>query len=406
MKAILTSIWQVSTREVLRMSSRSLYLLAVLVFPLLSILFFGSLFKEGVPAKMPVAIVDLDQTATSRKLTRAIDVTQLSMVTMNLQSETEAMAELRKGNIYGFVILPKNLQSDILASRQPTVSYYYQNGFLIAGGLMQNDLTLILHTLSSGIDLQKREAMGQSAANSLAQVQPVQLSAHQLFNPTANYSVYISTIVLPIMLQLFILLITVYSIGIEIKEQTSREWLRLSNKSIATALVGKLLPYTVLFFTVMMFQNFMLYRVLQVPMNTTLGWLMLSSFLFVLSYQAVGVFCIGLLPLMRHALNLSAFYGILALTLCGFSFPVESMPAVFQLWASGFPVRHFMHIFQNQILAGFELRYSILSYLYILVFLLLPLVVIKRLKSALIYQNFIEQPGMTLRGNNAVSTTK
>ena len=186
----------------------------------------------------------------------------------------------------------------------------------------------------------------------------------------------------------------------------NREWLRLSNKSIATALAGKLLPYTVLFFTVMMFQNFMLYRVLQVPMNTSLGWLMLSSLLFVLSYQAVGVFCIGLLPLMRHALNLSAFYGILALTLCGFSFPVESMPAVFQLWASGFPVRHFMHIFQNQILAGFELRYSILSYLYILLFLFLPLVVINRLKSALIYQNFIEKPGMTLRGNPAVSTTK
>jgi ABC-2 type transport system permease protein len=390
MKSILKSILAVAGREVNRMSSRGLYILVVLVLPILSILFFASLFKEGVPTKMPIAIVDLDQTATSRKIARNIDVTPLSQVTENLQSETEAMSELRTANIYGFVVLPKNLQADILASRQPSISYYYQNGFLIAGGLMQNDLTLILHTLSGGINIQKREAMGQQKEYILSQVQPIQLSTHQLFNPTANYSVYISSIVLPIMLQLFILLMTVYSIGIEIKERTSREWLHLSDKSIFIALTGKLLPYTLAFFIVMMFQNFMLYKVMQIPMHTSIGWLMLGSLMFVLAYQAIGIFCIGLLPLMRHSLNMAAFYGILALTLCGFSFPIEAMPPVFQYWANGFPVRHYMHIFQSQILAGFDLKHSILPYFYLFLFLFVPLTILHRLKSALIYQNFIE----------------
>jgi len=390
MKSILKNIWEVAKREVNRMSSRGLYILVVLVFPILTILFFASLFKEGVPTKMPIAIVDLDQTASSRKIARNIEVTPLSAVKEYLQSETEAMSELRTGNIYGFVVIPKNLQADILASRQPVISYYYQNGFLIVGGLMQNDLTLILHTLSGGINIRKREAMGQQEDYIMSQVQPVQVSTHQLFNPTANYSVYISTIILPIMLQLFILLMTVYSIGIEIKEKTSHEWLRLSGKSIFTAITGKLLPYTVIFFFVMMFQNFMLYKVMQVPMYASTGWLMLGSLLFVMAYQAIGIFFIGLLPMMRHSLNLAAFYGILALTLCGFSFPVEAMPPVFQYWAGAFPVRHYMHLFQSQILAGFELKYSMLSYLYILLFFLLPLTIINRLKSALIYQTFIE----------------
>jgi ABC-2 type transport system permease protein len=390
MKLFFTSIREVAKREVNRMTSRGLYILVVLILPILSILFFSSLLKEGVPSKMPVAIVDLDQTATSRKIARAIDVTPLSKVTEYLQSETEAMSELRTGNIYGFVVIPKNLQTDIFESHQPVISYYYQNGFLIAGGLMQNDLTLILNTLSTGINIQKREAMGQPKDEIMPQVQPIQLSTHQLFNPTASYPAYITTIILPIMLQLFILLMTVYCIGIEIKESTSHEWLRLSDKSIVIALIGKLLPYTIIFFFVMMFQNFMLYKVMQIPMHISLGWLMLGSLMFVLSYQAIGIFCVGLLPMMRHSLNMAAFYGILALTLCGFSFPVESMPPVFQYWASGFPVRHYMHIFQSQILAGFELRYSILSYLSLLLFLLLPFTIIRRLKSALIYQNFIE----------------
>ena len=71
-------------RELDRMSSRWLYILAVVVFPLLSILFFGSLFREGVPSDMPIAVVDLDQTATSRKIVRNIDITQLSKVAMIL----------------------------------------------------------------------------------------------------------------------------------------------------------------------------------------------------------------------------------------------------------------------------------------------------------------------------------
>jgi ABC-2 type transport system permease protein len=390
MKLLITNIWEVAKREVTRMSSRGLYIIVVLILPILSILFFSSLLKEGVPTKMPIAIVDLDHTSTSRKIARTIDVTPLSKVTEYLQSETEAMSELRTGNIYGFVVLPQNLQSDVFASHQPVISYYYHNGFLIAGGLMQNDLTLILHTLSGGINIQKREAMGQPEDYILSQAQPIQLNTHLLFNPTASYPVYISTIILPIMLQLFILLMTVYSIGIEIKEYTSREWLRLSDKSIVIALTGKLLPYTIIFFIVMMFQNFMLYKVMHIQMHTNLGWLMLGSLMFVLAYQTIGIFCIGLLPMMRHSLNMAAFYGILALTLCGFSFPIDAMPPVFQYWASGFPVRHYMHIFQSQILAGFELKYSIVSYLYLLIFLFLPLTIIRRLKSALIYQNFIE----------------
>lgn len=391
MNSFINNVWEVAKREVNRMTSRSLYFMVVLIFPLLSILFFASLFREGLPSKMPIAIVDLDQTATSRKISRNIDVTSQSEVTCYLQSEGEAMSELRKGNIYGFVVLPKNMQSDIMTSKQPTISYYYQNGFLIAGGLIQKDLTFTLATLSGGINIQKREAIGQPKDYIMSQVQPIQLSVHQLFNPTVNYSVYISTIIMPIMLQLFILMMTVYSIGIEIRERTSRVWLRTSGKSIMVALTGKLMPYTLIFFILMMFQNFMLYKVMQIPMQTSIGWLMFGSLLFVLAYQAIGVFCIGILPMMRHALNLAVFYGILALTLCGFSFPIESMPSVFQYWASLFPVRHYMHIFQNQILTGFELKYSIVSYFCLFLFLFLPFIIINRLKSALIYQNFIEK---------------
>lgn len=391
MKETLFTILQVALREIRRMTSQSMYLLVTIIFPVATTLFFWSLMKEGVPTKMPVAVVDLDNTALSARLVRNIDVTPLSRVVSHLQSESEAMSELRKGNIYGFVVIPDNLQSDIMMSKKPVISYYYQNSFLIAGGLMQNDLTYILHTLSAGVSKQKLEATGHDENRIMARIQPIVLDTHLLFNPYSNYSAYVTTIILPIMLQLFILLITVYSILSEIKEKTSREWLRLSGKSLPVALAGKLLPYSVIFFIVMMFQNLILYKMLQIPLHTGFLGLAAVSVLFVLAYQAIGIFCAGLFPMMRHALNLSAFYGILALSLCGFSFPVEYMPAVFQFWAEAFPVRHYMHIFQSQMLAGFGIQYAFLSYLFLMLFLFVPFATLFRLKKALILQDSIEK---------------
>lgn len=385
----------VSGREINRMTSRPLYLLAVVLLPLLSLLFFVSLMKEGVPVKLPIALVDYDHTALSAKFSRTIDATPGSSVVLTPATEHEALSELRKGNIYGYVVLPHNLQSDIMNGTQPTVRFYYQNGLLIAGGLIQNDLTVTLHTLSAGVNKQKREAMGQDEVSVLAAIQPIKPDVHLLFNPETSYQVYVTTIMLPIMLQIFILMITVYSIGIEIKERTSREWLRMADKSVLIALSGKLLPYTVIFFILTLFSNFLLFGVLMIPVNTSVVYLVLLSLVFVLTYQAIGVFFVGLLPMMRHSLNLAAFYGILALTLCGFSFPIEHMPEVFRLWAEAFPVRHYMHIFQSQILAGFDFVYAATSYLKFLLFLLLPFTIIFRLKSALIYQNFIEKIRIT-----------
>ncbi|PKP46952.1 MAG: hypothetical protein CVT94_13010 [Bacteroidetes bacterium HGW-Bacteroidetes-11] len=385
----------VSGREINRMTSRPLYLLAVVLLPLLSLLFFVSLMKEGVPVKLPIAVVDYDHSALSAKFSRTIDATPGSSVVMTPATEHEALSELRKGNIYGYVVMPHNLQSDIMNGAQPTVRFYYQNGLLIAGGLIQNDLTVTLHTLSAGVNMLKREAMGQDEVSVLAAIQPIKPDVHLLFNPETSYQVYVTTIMLPIMLQIFILMITVYSIGIEIKERTSREWLRMADKSVLIAVSGKLLPYTVIFFILTLFSNFLLFSVLMIPVNTSAGYLVLLSLMFVLAYQAIGVFFVGLLPMMRHSLNLAAFYGILALTLCGFSFPIEHMPEVFRLWAEAFPVRHYMHIFQSQILAGFDFVYAAPSYLKFLLFLLLPFVIIFRLKSALIYQNFIEKIQIT-----------
>lgn len=386
------AVWlQVSVREIKRMTSRRLYLYITLIFPLLSYLMFTSLFSEGLPKELPIAVVDKDHTSLSRKLTRTLDASEMSRVTMQLSTAAEAQSEMRKGNIYGYVVWPDHFQADILAGRSPEVGYFFQNSVLIVGGLMQKDLATTLNTISAAMNIQKREAMGQGSAYIWSQVQPVKVDTHLLFNPQANYSVYLSTTLLPAMLQLFILIMTVYAIGVEIKQRTSREWLRLSDNSILVALIGKLLPYTVLFSLLAILQNCWLFGFLHMPLNTNLGSMMLASVMYVLSYQALGIFIVGTIPVLRDAISIASLYAALAMTFSGLTFPIEGMPELFQYWAKCFPIRHYLNIYINQALNGFGLTYSWFSYVSLLLFILLPFTVIMRLKGALIYQQYIEK---------------
>ena len=55
---------------------------------------------------------------------------------------------------------------------------------------------------------------------------------------------------------MIILLVTVYAIGSEIKFRTGDEWLEAARMNMFVAVVGKLLPYTIIFCIMSVFANY------------------------------------------------------------------------------------------------------------------------------------------------------
>ena len=66
-------------------------------------------------------------------------------------------------------------------------------------------------------------------------------------------------VVLGILIMLM-LLSSSYTIGLEWKQRTQRKWFRMADYSVTTALVGKLLPQTVLYVLMILFYDVYLYR--------------------------------------------------------------------------------------------------------------------------------------------------
>lgn len=383
------ALWLVAKRECKRLVARPLYLFCMVIAPLFCYIFFTTLMSSGLPENLPVAVVDMDNTQTSRNIARNLDAFQQSKVVAHYASFNEARTAMQRGAIYGFFYIPKNLSSDAQKQLQPTLSFYTNNSYLIAGSLLFRDMKM-MSELAAGSAMQSTlYAKGMAEEQAIAILRPIVIDTHPLNNPWLNYSVYLCNTLIPGVLMLLIFLVTVYSIGVEIKERTARKWLQMGNHSIYIALTGKLLPHTLIFFLMGILYNVYLYGFLKFPINSGIAPMLLATLLMVLASQCCGIFMIGILPTLRLGLSFASLWGVVSFSISGFSFPVMGMHPTLQALSNLFPLRHYFLIYVDQALNGYNISYSWANYVALLLFMLLPFLVVNRLKKALIYYSYL-----------------
>ena len=383
------ALWHVMVRECHRLVSRPLYLFCMVGAPLFCYVFFTTLMSSGLPTNMPVGIVGQDQTSTTRQLVRNLDAFEQTAVVAHYPTFNEARTAMQRGEIYGFFYIPEGTTADAQAQRQPTVSFYTNNTLLIAGSLLFKDMKTMGELASAAVGQATLLAKGATEDQAVALLQPIVIDTHPLNNPWINYSVYLNNTFMPGVLMLLIFMITVFSIGVEIKERTARQWMRMSNNSIWIALAGKLLPHTAVFFLMGICYNVYLYGFLDFPCNSGILPMLLATLCLVLASQSMGILMIGTLPTLRLGLSFASLWGVLSFSMCGLSFPAMGMHPILQALANLFPLRHYFLIYVDQALNGYSMTYSWINYVALLLFMLLPFLIAPRLKGALIYYKYI-----------------
>lgn len=368
-------------RSVLQTVRRPLYLIGIFVLPLFCFLFLTSLMQSGLPTRIPAAIVDKDGSAMSREITQNLSGMQMVNLNETLNSYTEARHSMQKGDIYGFFIIPENFQADLLAGRQPVITFYTNMTYYVPASLLFKTFKATAIYAKAGVAIKVFESVGgESVGSPMPLLQPVNISARAIGNPWLNYGIYLCNSFVPCVLQLMILLMTCYCLGQEVKYNTSLQVMQLAHGSIVRALFGKLLPQTVIWIFIVIFMQSWLFKWNHFPMNGSWFWLTVSSIMFVLATQGFGIFIYGVLPNLRLSLSVSALLGILSFSIAAFSFPVESMYGAIGIFSWILPIRYNFLIYIDQALNGIPVYYSRYWYVAYLVFMLLPLTVLMRIR--------------------------
>lgn len=383
------TILKIARRELRRMASKPIYWFCMIAAPLFCFVFFTSLMAEGLPTDMPLGLVDNDNTTTSRSLARNLDAFEMTSIKEQYANVTEAREAVQRGDIYGFYYIPKGTTRKAQRQELPVVSFYTNYSYLVAGSLLYRDMRTMSELASGAASRTVLYAKGATERQAMAFLQPIVIDSHAINNPWLNYNVYLSNVILPGLLMLFIFMVTVFSIGTEVKYNTVHDWLIMARGSMFHALAGKLLPQTLIFFLIGIAFAIGLYGVLHFPCHCGLSTMLLVMFLGIIGAQGLGVFMFAMLPTLRLSLSFASLWGVISFSICGMSYPVMAMHPTLQGLSLLFPLRHYFLLYVNCALDGYPLMNAAPYVVGLLLFASLPLLLLRRLKKMLLVVPYI-----------------
>ncbi len=384
------SLLNTARRECGIIFTTPVYIICMVVLPLFVMIFFTTLMNQGQPNSMPVGIVDLDNTTTTRSMTRKLDAFQNTHIVAHYNSVDEARHAMQENKIYGFMYFPKGTTDNLLASRQPKISFYYSYTSLTAGALLYKDLKTIASLGSAGVGSATLSAKGFTKKQIMAFLQPIAIDMHAITNPWTNYNFYLSTMLVPGCMMLFIFLITAYSFGTELKFNRAHKLLAVSGENTWAMILGKLLPQTIIFLIMFYIYSFYVYGMLGFPHEGGICNILLLGLLSVTASQGFGTFLFGLMPSLRMSMSVCSLWAVLSFSLVGTAFPVFAMDTPLEGIAQLFPLRHYFRIYQTAVFNSFPLSYVWVNVVVLIIFTILPILVAGNIRKAMREYKYME----------------
>ena len=367
-------------RGCIQLVRRPMYFLLIVIMPLLCSWFLMDLIKDGSVQRVPVGIVDLDNSSLSRRISRNLNGFQQVNICQRYNNFAEARDAVQRGEVYGFFFIPDYLEEEALGGRQPVVSYYVNYAYYAPASMQYKGFKTISLLVNGGIVQTALRTVGLSNERIESALVPYQTHVHMISNPFVNYNYYLNSTFVPCFLSLFILLVTAFSLGLELKSGLSRQWLKTSGGSMFLALIGKLVPQTVLFTVVGWFIQWMMYRCFDVPLNCNPWNMLIAMFLLVVAKQSFAVLMFCFVPNFRYGTMLCTLLGMVSFSFSGFSLPQESMYPWVTSLGYVMPIKYYFLIMVDQALNGIDLYYSRVYYAALIGFTILPMLLSWRLK--------------------------
>ncbi|SHF28620.1 ABC-2 type transport system permease protein [Mariniphaga anaerophila] len=373
-------------REAERIKHNPAYRFLLFGGPLIGILLLFFIFRQGAVKELPLAVVDQDHSSLSVKIINALNSSPDVEVVFKVPDLFLAKEMLEKGQVDAVVFIPENLEKSVFKGTKAELPVYVNGTNVLVSGLIQRSVLTTLRTVSGGIQLKKLMLTGKNKQEAMTRVLPINIQKHVLFNPYTNYSYFLNSAMLYVMLYLFVLLSSIYTLGNELKRGTGHSLLETSNNSVRLAVAGKMFSYTIIFSGFAMLINFLLYKMEGMPLNGSYWVIFVGQFITIITYQLMGLIFVGVTINLRLALSLASAYSMMGITFSGLTLPLEAMPKIAQWFAALFPFTWWEKIMISQSLRGAPVKDALPYICYILIFQLVALAFLK------VYKRYLENP--------------
>lgn len=299
--------------------------LAVLVIgPIIYSLYYPQPYANEALRDVPIAVVDLDDTTSSRELVRRLDASSDVAVAATLPDQVSAEREVHSRQLYGILVIPQYFERDLLHGRQSPVALYADASYFLIYQRISGAVVAVARTMGAEIETARLVAANIDPVLAAAAPDPMPLTTVALFNPQGGYATYILPAAFVLILQQT-LLIGVGLLGTFGNDAAERDPSASAAGPFAR-IGGRLLAYLVMEAVILPFYLIVLPYLYGIPRLGGLLSILIFCLPFVLAVSTLGMVISRLFRKPLAVQLVCAALGLPFMFLAGFSWPSEAIP--------------------------------------------------------------------------------
>ena len=338
-------IWWLETKSTIKDEGVLMFFLLVpLAYPLL----YSWIYNNEVVREVPVAIVDLSHSSSSREFIQNFDASPDVRAAYYCNNLQEAEALVGKQAVHGVLYFPSDFDRTLHRGEKAHVGVYCDMSLMLTYKAIYQ--TALAVSMEMGTDIKKEHSLSFTERDEEVSTEPMIVDAEPIFNTTGGYGNAILPGVLILILQQTLLL------GIGLSAGTARENNRFQDlvpigkhyNGIMKIVLGKFSCYFMIYCVMAAYVSMViphLFNFTMLARPSDLFWLLLPYLLAVIFF---GMTISCLVRYRENVMLLVVFTSIPFLFLTGASWPQSSIPGGWQgvswLVPSTFGVRGYLRI--------------------------------------------------------------
>ena len=135
-------MWSGMLRELRYLLNNRWDLCLVTLAPLFMIVLFSSMFSQGKPEHLPIAIIDQDQSELSRDIERYVSHHSTLDIVAVSQSPDEVEKLLNQTGIWGYISIPAGAEQRLVQAKDAEISIAFNQSYFSVGNSISSAMLL------------------------------------------------------------------------------------------------------------------------------------------------------------------------------------------------------------------------------------------------------------------------
>jgi ABC-2 type transport system permease protein len=324
----------------------------VIIAPLLYAFFLGSIYLNKDIDQIRFAVVDYDNSKTSRTLTRMLSTSQKIDMVGYIEDYEDGVHKLMNLEIQGFLVFNDGFEKELKKMEGANLTLYLNTTRFLPSNDLNMAVNEVMLTVSSGIRLKYYEVKGIDSQKAMQLINPVMAEVKPIYNATNSYGGFLLPGLFFLILQQTLLIGLGESVSRDNEKGILSSILSSTPMGVLNYIQGKIAYYVFLYLAYLIIFTAVIFPLFGLPVAGSLISIFILSMVFLITIMLltmlIGIFVKSQVRMME----ILAFTSYPFFLLSGYSWPVSSMPQPLQWLAAIIPTTPMMEAMKRLYVMG------------------------------------------------------